>query len=134
MDENKKYKLINPNQGPIGPGASPTPNTKWTDYGFDVFDLNMTFRWDGENKVLVFDRCRNFNLFEEIPCMPTLDGAKAAIRRAKTRYAYWISNNHPAWDFEANKACKKYGVDYEDIGNAGPAKVLLFSLNIQGRA
>lgn len=115
----------------LGLGAYSTKEDVWTDYSSDVFDLDFTFKWKGASTVHVYDRARNFELFEAVPCMPTLEGAKAAIRRAKTRYARWISHHHAPCD-ETGIPRKKYGEHYEDIGDAGAVTVLLESIETGG--
>ena len=85
--------LINPYEGePLGPGAVSTPDDKWTVFGDD-----MTFRWKGGRSIHVYDRCRNFRLFEIwtfTNTIPTLQEADRAIRRRIRQYTEWQNAHH----------------------------------------
>ena len=72
---------------PLGPGAFRNPDDRWTVYGDD-----MTFRWKGGRSIYVYDRCRNFRLFEIWTFtngLPTLQDADRAIRRRIRQYTEW---------------------------------------------
>src|SRR4029077_17273419 len=72
---------------PLGPGAYQAPDDKWTVYGDD-----MTFRWKGGRSIYVYDRCRNFCLFDIwtfTTRIPTQKEADRAIRRLIRQYTEW---------------------------------------------